>query len=292
MFLQTNMATCKRCGTCLSTKEALLKHLQRKNPCPAVLEDVSREKLITETLDEFVQCTYCDKVFRHATSMYRHRKDCVKKNVQTQETTLKLQQEIEELRAAVAKLSQQPAVVGNNNNINNGTMVQNITINALGKEDISYITKHPNFKRFMVNCIRDKMDGVCEYLVKKHFDKQHPENHNIKKMNKKDDFMEVYDGSKWKVRYSDDILEDIFGHMYRDFANFVEEAFTEEGVVKRVWLDNFMKNVAMPLEWDLSTGEYEFEGEVSDENKKEIKTKIYKLACEYIYRHSKLVEEI
>lgn len=284
------MYTCKRCGYNSEFKSNLTRHLRKRVPCKPELEDISRDTLLEEVSEKESEkewkCPLCCEVFHSRSSMYRHKKVCMEKK----ETKEKYR--IEELESRIQELEQTKSsthihqTVNNVHNVNQGT-INNITINAVGKEDIGYLTDHPKFQEFMVKCIRDRMEGVCNYLVKKHFDPAHPENHNLKKLNKKDDFMEVFDGRKWKVRYSEDILEDIFINIQKDFADFVDQAFTENGRMKKVWMDNFMKQVGSPLDWDLSNEMYEFQGEVNEDTKRRLRNKIYKLACEYIYRHSK-----
>lgn len=280
--------SCKRCGYTTERKGDMKKHLMKKTPCPADLSDTSCADLLIE-LDDRVKpyhCPYCEKGFAAHQSLYVHRKKCPLR-VEDDDRDIKIQQlerQIEELKKIVDSEVRHPNVT----HINHGTVnntVNNIQINAFGKEDISYLTDHPRFKEFMVKCIRGKMEGICEFLVKKHFHPEHPENHTIKKLNKKDEFMECYDGSKWKVRFCEDVLEDIFLMMQKDFANFVE---SEEGLLKKVWIDTFMDQVGGPLNWDLSTENYETYRELSEDKKQELRSRVYKLACEHIYRHSKL----
>lgn len=285
------MYSCKRCGYNSEFKSNLTRHLRKRVPCKAELEDIPREELLGEVVEKDAEtewtCPICHDVFHSRSSMYRHKRSCKAKTEQKEKHRIEeLESRLQELENTTTHHTHIHQTV---NNVNQGT-INNITINAVGKEDIGYLTEHPKFQEFMVRCIRDRMEGVCNYLVKKHFDPAHPENHNLKKLNKKDDFMEVFDGRKWKLRYSEDILEDIFENIQKDFADFVDQAFTENGKMKKVWMDNFMKQVGSPLDWDLSNEMYEFQGEVNDDTKRRLRNKIYKLACEYIYRHSKEID--
>lgn len=286
------MYACSRCGYCTDVKSNLVRHLRKRTACRPTQEDVPREDILHELGLEKEEtewvCTICKETFTSRASMYRHKREC-KEREENQE-----RKRYEELESRIRELEDKNATlihqtVNHVSNVNKGT-INHITINAVGKEDIRHLTEHVRFKDFMVRCIRDKVEGVCNYLVKKHFDPAHPENHNIKKVNKKDEFMECYDGRKWKVRYAEDILEDIFMNIQKDFADFVDQALTENGSIKKVWMDNFMKQVGCPLEWDLSNDAYEFQHEVDEETKRKLRNKIYKLACEYIYRHSKEIE--
>lgn len=276
----------------------MIRHYERKQPCIVTKEDIAPEVLLNELVGNnndneqiMYTCNVCNAGFKSRTTHYRHKKKC--KPAQESELVTQLQKEVKELKdqmkainASVANA--QHASYNTTNNIQNAQNITNITINAIGREDISYITQHTKFTDFMVRCIRDKMDGVCNYLVKKHFHPDHPENHNIKKLNKKDDFMECFDGRKWKIRYVEDILEDTFLNIQKDFAAFIDEAINEEGIIKKIWLDNFMKSVGAPLDWDFSNDLYEFDNDaIDEETKTKLRDRIHRLACEYIYRQSK-----
>ena len=281
---------CKRCGHASTSKCNYVRHLKRMRTCPPLLEDISPTDILLDICvkqnikENAVSCPHCEQKFNTKSNLGKHVLVCKKRpEVITREDFDMLAKKVRELE--IAK-QQQVATTTNNTNTNNGTINNNnnIVINAFGKENISHITS-----QFIAKCLRNRVDGVCDFLVKKHFDKNHPENHTVKKLIRKDNFMEIYDGRKWKLRYATDILEDVFHHMELSFANFVEEAYTEKGVIKKVWIDSFMKTVGEPLDWDLTTDAYEFDGAASEEKKEEMRSKIYKLACEYIYRHSKSV---
>lgn len=289
---QESKYRCCRCGHISATRTNLIIHFKRMRTCPPLLEDILTTDLLRDICvkknvkEDAVSCPHCEQKFNTKSNLGKHVLVCKERpEVISREDFEMLADKVRDLE--IAK-EQQVATTTNNtnsNNTNNGTINNNnIVINAFGKENISHITS-----QFIAKCLRNKVDGVCDFLVKKHFDEKHPENHTVKKLIRKDNFMEIYDGRKWKLRYATDILEDVFHHMELSFANFVEEAYTEKGAIKKVWVDNFMKTVGEPLDWDLSTDVYEFDGAASEEKKEEMRAKIYKLACEYIYRHSKSV---
>jgi hypothetical protein len=178
--------------------------------------------------------------------------------------------------------------IGTVNNINNGTITNNtFVINGLGEEDITYLTNSRDYKRFMSHCIRDNIGGVCEFMVRKHLDQDHPENVNIRKLNKKDEFIEYHDGKTWKLGVSDNVLDDVFSKIEKDFANFVDMFVSQDHLLQKQWIDRFMKKVGEPLEWDLTSTSYDYEfSDMSDDLKETMKARIYRIACQYIYRHS------
>lgn len=286
---------CKRCGYETQHHHSLIRHLRRKNPCKATLSDNSIDDLLTEqTHKEYNEITYdcerCDRKFNTRQSRHRHMKICQGNTTSLEDMKQYMKKELmDEIRMEFDLRPKTVNTIGtiNNGMINNGTI---INVNGLGKEDISYLTDHPRFQQFMIKCIKEKSDGIMDYLERKHFDPSHPENHNLKKM-RRDDFIEVYDGKKWRLRFKEDVLDDVFEHMQRDFANFIEEAFAENGDLKKKFIDNFMDSVGKPLNWDLSCGDYDYDGEINEEKRKELQNKIYKLALEHIYIKSKEVHE-
>ena len=174
---------------------------------------------------------------------------------------------------------------------NNNTIVNNITINALGQESFQKLLENPTpeLTKFMTNCIKNGPTGVCQLLIKKHFDDQQPENHNLRKLNKKDDFIEFHDGTDWQLGLYDNVLEDVFKVLEHHFTNFVDRFACQSQVLRKQWLDKFMKQVGEPLEWDFTSHEYdyEFNDNMTSEEKERLKNRVFNLAVEYIYRHSK-----
>lgn len=295
--------TCERCGYTSYQKCNFVRHLKKKIECPPTYDDVSRETLLDKVTQKSTtaayKCDKCDKHFSNRQGKYQHMQRCTFQIMvrHEDEPLTTLQEKVCHLEKELATIKKKKGDkchnTTNNNNtacsINTGTVInQNIQINGLGKEDITYITENPKFTTFMNECIRGKVNGLMDYMLKKHFDPNHPENHNVRKLNKKEDFMEVYDGRKWRTQFSDDILEDVFRHMQTDFSNFVDEALTTEGAIKKSWLDNFMEKVGVPLDWDLySEAGYEYDrDDQSDEQKEDRKLRIYRLACRYVYDNS------
>lgn len=286
---------CRRCGHIASTKDNIIKHFKRKKLCNAVLEDIPVEELLLEypvhVKRKEIRCDLCDTVFSFPSALYRHKKICeVKCSPKIEQRFKQLQDQITVLQNENKALKATNNTIGTQN-INQGNIVHvnNIQINTFGNEDISHITSHPGFQKFMVGCIKGKTQGVCDLLIKKHFDKNHPENNNIKKLNKKDNFIEIFKNGRWNIAFCDEVLETVLDKLHLDFANFVEqELYSDDGLLKTVWVDNFMKEVGAALNWDLSAGEYEFDAEsISEEKKKELKKRIYMMVLEHVYRKSR-----
>ena len=79
---------CRRCGYVASQKWNMRTHLNRKNSCKPILENISIESLKLELenkyqdIDPSIQknsrhkCKYCDKTYSKNSGMHRHMKKC------------------------------------------------------------------------------------------------------------------------------------------------------------------------------------------------------------------------
>jgi hypothetical protein len=270
---------CDRCYKTFSNQRCLDKHL--RTTC--------------QRKSHPFECTFCNTIYSSCSALSRHKS----KQVCSREKSLEkvdapvivhqLQEDIEKLKQQIQLYE---AKSGNNTNSRNTQHINShnqqnnsnnvtININGLGKEDTSYLTE-----KFMTKCIKNKLKGVMDYLESKHFHIGHPENHNLKKLTKKDSFMECFDGKKWNTQYSDDILRDVFNNMQAAFGDFVETTM-KDGNLKKVWLDNFMSTVGSPLEWDFSCDDYDYNDRMTDDQRSRLKERVFSLAIEHIYKNSK-----
>lgn len=297
------MYVCKRCGYSSSYKCDLVSHLNRKNTCKPKddASDVDVKVLLQELAPKrkessgVYRCEYCNKEYHARTSVYRHSKVCEHNptNASSSNTTLhQLVQQMEEMRRELVSLKGGATtnVTNNvtNNNIQNNT-INNIQINGVGKEDISYILNHPRFRPYMIQNIKSKGIGICDLLIRTHFDKNHPENHNLKKMNKRDEYIHVYDGNKWMAHFATDVVEKVVHNLQTVFAHFVEqEMFDGQGQLKKEFVKNFMTGIGSVLGWDLSTGEYDFSSTpIPEDKQQEAQQRFYEFIIENICLKSK-----
>lgn len=260
---------CNKCNKQLSTKQWYNNHITH---CRGVISNL--------------ECSKCNKKFNNRVTRYTHEKKCNNKEL-------------------VLYNNKCNNIITNNNNnitnniINNITNNINITINNIGNENFDYFIEHPDFTSFMTNCIQNKVNGICNLIAKKHFDPEHPENHNIRKLNKKDSFLEIYDDNTWSTKNYRDGLDYITIPLENTFIIFMEKIVEENHVIKENIFTHFMKEAGTILGWDLSVGDYNFSfnnnnmnSDMSEKSQKMLKIKIYKLFCESIYNYTKLVHKL
>jgi len=190
----------------------------------------------------------CGKFYAHRPSFYRHKKTCnyeeVSKNTTEPENIIrtlqeklekrdqemeKKDQEMDELKKKVEMLeSSQKIKKQTNNNTTNTTNCNNKTnntnnfnfnINVFGQENADHIDD----KTFV--SIMEHVYKAIPLLVKVlHFDKDHPENNNIKITNKKLPYAKVMgENKKWKMVDKKDAIENMMNNGY----NLLDEKYDE-----------------------------------------------------------------
>jgi hypothetical protein len=210
---------CERCGYRTTALYNLKTHFKRKRICPPILNNIDISKLYNDFFrndSKTYMCDYCNKSYTYAQGKWNHTQKCMKKL----ESELLQKQKLEELceivehqqkemetqKKQIEELKAKPSInnqtnTNNTNNShnkqinNNNKQINNITINAFGKEDISYLIDSPDYKKFMIECLKEREQGIMKLMDQMYYNDSHPENHNIKKTNKKDKFMKAYDGT-------------------------------------------------------------------------------------------------
>lgn len=280
------MFVCKRCQFSTDTKCILVKHLQRKKPCISLENDISREQLLSELTDrglddDCYKCNFCNKPFRHQSARSRHQTTC--------------KQSKKEKEICVTN-NTSPVIIGDNNSIVNNTITNNIVIvNPLGKENFEHLINSPDFNNYMVKCMKLQDEGIVQLLTRIHFDPEHPENHNVTKSNKKDNFVQIYDGENWNTRKTnsrtaDDILktaEKIFTLFIENIKVIESGAPKEPLILKKKFIDNFMEVIGDPLGWDLDSKQYTYDGEKGDDYKDKKREEMENLLWESFYQNTK-----
>ena len=199
--------------------------------------------------DESIFCNYCYKEFGSRNSMRRHiRLYCHVKKEKENKEVLKtkemnelkqiLSQEMAEQNNKITKLIDKVNTTnntmnnsGNNNTNNSHNQVNNIQLNVFGKEDLSMLTE--NVKQELIKGPFKMMPKLMEMI---YFNKNHPENHTMKLVNKKEKIMKIHDKEGWKYVDKDEtidfILEDknyavdsYYDNNEQQFSDFVKKTY-------------------------------------------------------------------
>ncbi len=152
------------------------------------------------------QCEHCSKFYSKNCHLRRHEKVCIKKKmfefVNANETEV-LKKEIKELKATMKSLltisdnnttNNTNCNNTNNTNCNNTNNITNntININNYGSENKDYITKE-----YLIKLLKAPFQAIPKLIEYTHFNKDHPENQNIKLPNKKEPYVKVLKDDKW-----------------------------------------------------------------------------------------------
>lgn len=168
------------------------------------------------------QCKYCLKTYSRPYSAKRHEAKCILKNpnneVENLKTIIKQQsEEINQMKNALTKLindKKQPkknSKKSNDNNINNGTIINN-KVNNKVINDNKVITNNINIIKFgsesledlltekeILKILNSRYQSLEESIKTVHLNKNRPEYQNICITNLKDDLAYIYNGEQFET---------------------------------------------------------------------------------------------
>tara|TARA_B100000401_G_scaffold386656_1_gene290913 strand:- start:954 stop:2006 length:1053 start_codon:yes stop_codon:yes gene_type:complete len=164
-------------------------------------------------------CEYCNKSYSRIDNLTKHQKNCKKKKMiesASADETKELKETVKVLLDNQTKLEETIKELlitnqnNNNNSITNNTNNRNnncnntnsnntdnsthntININNYGSENKDYITKD-----YLVKLLKEPFQAIPKLIEYTHFNKEHPENQNIKLPNKKQPYVKVLKNDKW-----------------------------------------------------------------------------------------------
>lgn len=259
-----NIFECQRCGYTTEYKCALIKHFQRKKLCHPVKSDIPVQELLQNLVHKDYKesahaCKFCGKLFNSQSNHSRHQKTC------SERCKHNLVAEVDKMNSKIQLLETQLAELrcGNHhmqtqtitNNIQQNNIV-NINLKEFGMESQGHLTTE-----FLNKCFADK--GLVDLIEYLHFDKECPENHNVRLKSRKQELMEVYSNGKWMVKDQDQTLTELIQSGYRILRmhgrknkdNIIEEEGIDEDDYEEItkWLETIYedKKVQKPIKRDL-----------------------------------------
>ena len=238
---------CTRCNKIYNNKYNYNKHLNRKISCKKIIDKdnannmQNNENIIfnnAKTMqNEKNLCNYCNKNFTHKNNLYIHINNrCkIRKQIENDkknifETLLKelneckeklkemdeLKQEINLLKIKNNKQCIKNSLVNSNNKITN-----NIQLIAFGKERLNKIDE-----KELIKVLKKGFNSAIELTDKIHFNPKIPEYHNIYIPNLKDKYTMIYDGYKWKLELTENVIDDLYDNKKTIIEENIEK-FTE-----------------------------------------------------------------
>lgn len=243
--------TCARCGYEATTKGNYVRHLHMKNPCSTTLSDVSREVLLKATQRErkgdVIECPWCEKVVSKA-HLARHRKVCRSRPTVPTNTEPKPDVECKTMvpnipdealqalketikRELLNELARGSKSVTNNTFIINQNNVQNniqqsIQVNNFGSENTGYLTSE-----FLSYCLLNPRKGMTSLIENIHYNKEYPENQNIRCKSLKQNVFEKYVDSEWRACDASNTLDELIKKGYRILNAHYADTFMNDPTI-------------------------------------------------------------
>lgn len=177
---------CDKCEKTFATKYSYIRHTKRKKPCT--------EQIGSKNDTEHI-CKTCGKRYSSYRTLHNHNKKCkgtkVMNNTQINNTLIQ----------------------ENYVNVGDVNVGGDVKVVKFGDENLDYISDDL-YKHILGRGFK----AVSEFIEHSHFNKDHPENHNIYIANIKENYIIMYDGDKWTISKKDEVMEDII-YAKSDFLN-------------------------------------------------------------------------
>jgi hypothetical protein len=226
------MYTCERCGFQTTLKGSLVRHLQNKKVCPAKVKNIGRQELLSrlvtrEYKTETTICEFCNKTISKPV-IARHKKTCKQREQPTlkvteydgisEETLQKLKQIIKQEVLEEIEHSKTSVVnnINHNTTINNNTF--NIQLNSFGNENMSYLTPE-----FLTYCLRNPKKGLSSLIEMIHYNKDYPENHNLRCKSLKNNVFERFVDTHWTLCDASNTLDELIRKGYRILESHISQ---------------------------------------------------------------------
>jgi len=240
---------CKTCNKNYSSYKSLWNHNKKFHTIlydsnkPIISHDKSIDKPYisqnkSNKSDKY-KCQYCNNIYKHFQSRWKHEQKCSNKNNNEKIETLEkeneeLKKELEikdkQFKDAIIEIKKEFVVLlkqnghihpenlkqinkkvekvnntyGNNNNVNNGQIINNTYV-KFGNLDYNKIFSEKEIRNLMglqYKCIE-------EFIKKTHFNDAHPEYNNIFITNLRDNIAYIFDGKEFIASDKNDTLNDL-----------------------------------------------------------------------------------
>lgn len=229
--------TCKICNYETPTRWCIISHLQRKRPC-GVSTEWTREQLLSEINkkeynDITFDCMYCERKFNDQSNRSKHYKVCKHKTSSskaavstvtvdaTEFETMK--NDLLEMKATIQNLINEKKVTNINGNQYNTINVQ---LNNYGQESTSHLTHD-----FLSHCLLNPKKGIQSLIESIHYNKELPENHNIRCKSLKNNVFEKHIDSVWRVCDASNTLDELIKKGYRIMnAHYMEHYMNDPSI--------------------------------------------------------------
>ena len=205
-----------------------------------------------ENKSEKTICIYCNKTFTRTYGLTCHLNICKEKK-KTEELVLLENNKITEMENKIKELEEKNIKIvkklkkqkhtnitnSNNTNTTNTNITNNIIIKNFGEENIEHL--QDNIYEKLLQGIYTAVPKLIKLI---HFDKNHPENQNIKFTNKKYPYLKIMKDNKWQLVNKNLEMRDLIDNkcyiLNEKYYNILENQ-NELNDVQRSRIKQFMK---------------------------------------------------
>lgn len=256
---------------------------------PELLVEKSEQKIysLKETKNEIdsdfkqqFSCSFCNKKFDYKQSKCRHEKICQNDKLLDSIEDDKIDEAIsdkEKIKLLIEKLNEEKKRVKdkekllshyeeiinktvinttNNTTTNNNTTI-NFQMNAFGSENLSYISKS-----FLTQLLKIPYSSIPKLLEYIHFNKNYPENQNVKIINRKEKWAQKHNGTDWEFVPKTSLINE----MISNGVNILEVHYEENGGKEEL-------NEVKQERWE------KFSGEIKEEKPTTVKRLVDDTEC-------------
>jgi hypothetical protein len=174
-------------------------------------------------------CKYCKKIYSKNSNLHRHIRKCPYKNNKLfkysedsvdqnnlMEYIKIIKQENEIIKKEKDTIEQEKSIMKkeiekliNRVGATNINIQQNIYINNHGSENLDYLNN-----QYLTALLKSPYTSIQNLLKTIYFHPNHPENHNIKILNRKEKYAVVYKDGDWELRNKRDVIDNIVDNSY------------------------------------------------------------------------------
>jgi hypothetical protein len=210
---------CEKCNKNYKSSQSLWNNKKR-------IHENKVEKIIIEE-DLKYTCKFCNKKFASVKNKWYHQNKACKEKI---DDKIIIKKENKKLKEEIKKLKQNKNIINTTNNINNINTTNNINngtiinINNFNNDNIDYITDDFIRKLFLHFLDEDELHLPIPKLIKNlKFNKEHPENNNVKITSMRSLIGLKYNNEKWMKIEKEELIDDIFNVALELFVKFFKE---------------------------------------------------------------------
>ena len=203
------------------------------------------------------RCEYCNKSFSRSDNLHRHQeRSCKMKKLKKLEDENKMkeledenqkaktiiqqsEQEKDKLCQQIEKLLEKVGTTHitnhTTNTLDNSTKInnQNINLNNFGEENLEMLTS-----KFMKSMIKYPFTAIPKIIKRTHFNDNHPENKNIRMLNKKDNKLQIRKNNKWEYVDKKDTLKQLISNNNEHLDKYYED---NNEKLEAIYQDRYIK---------------------------------------------------